>query len=111
MNKNLQHTGAKRLEVIAGTCLYLSECKVILTTAFPARRAFTSSVLANVAVCSALTLTLSSMSVAAADSAQLEEVLVSGVVDPRMGSLLTSTEIRTTSVEEQVTLPPPPDHW
>lgn len=105
MNKNLQHTGAKRLEVIAGTCLYLSECKVILTTAFPARRAFTSSVLANVAVCSALTLTLSSMSVAAADSAQLEEVLVSGVVDPRMGSLLTSTEIRTTSVEEQVTLP------
>ena len=105
MNKNLQHTGAKRLEVIAGTCLYLSECKVILTTAFPAGRAFTSGVLANVAVCSALTLTLSSMSVAAADSAQLEEVLVSGVVDPRMGSLLTSTEIRTTSVEEQVTLP------
>ena len=105
MNKKLQHTGAKRLEVIAGTCLCINECKVILTKAFPARRAFTSGVLANVAVCSALTLSLLSMSVVATDSPQLEEVLVSGVVDPRMGSLLTSTEIRTTSVEEQVTLP------
>jgi outer membrane cobalamin receptor len=41
----------------------------------------------------------------AADSARLEEVVVSGVADPRMRSLLTSTEIRTTSAAEQITLP------
>ncbi len=40
-----------------------------------------------------------------ADSTRLEEVVVSGVADPRMGSLLTSTDIRTTSAEEQITLP------
>ena len=34
-----------------------------------------------------------------------DSLLVSGVADPRLSSLLTSTEIRTTSVEEQITLP------
>ncbi|MEC9144081.1 MAG: hypothetical protein VYA13_04410, partial [Pseudomonadota bacterium] len=70
-----------------------------------ARRAFSPSALANVVACSAFTLTLCSTSLAAADSARLEEVVVSGVADPRRGSLLTSTEIRTTSAEEQITLP------
>ena len=69
------------------------------------KRAVSSSALANVIACSAFTLTLCSSSLAAADSARLEEVVVSGVADPRMGSLLTSTEIRTTSAEEQITLP------
>ena len=70
-----------------------------------AKRAFSPSALANVVACSAFRLTLCSTSLAAADSARLEEVVVSGVADPRMGSLLTSTEIRTTSAEEQITLP------
>ena len=70
-----------------------------------AKRAFSPSALANVVACSAFTLTLCSTSLAAVDSARLEEVVVSGVADPRMGSLLTSTEIRTTSAEEQITLP------
>ena len=70
-----------------------------------AKRAFSPSALANVVACSAFALTLCSTSLAAADSARLEEVVVSGVADPRMGSLLTSTEIRTTSAEEQITLP------
>ncbi|MEC8745979.1 MAG: TonB-dependent receptor plug domain-containing protein [Pseudomonadota bacterium] len=70
-----------------------------------AKRAFSPSALANVVACSAFTLTLCSTSLAAADSARLEEVVVSGVADPRMGSLLTSTEIRTTSAGEQITLP------
>lgn len=68
-------------------------------------RPLTSRTLADVVARSGLTILLLSMSLAAADSAQLEEVLVSGVADPRMGTLLTSTEIRTTSLEEQVTLP------
>ena len=70
-----------------------------------AKRAFSPSALANVVACSAFTLTLCSTSLAAADSARLEEVVVSGVADPRMGSLLTSTEIRTTSAGEQIILP------
>ncbi len=69
------------------------------------KRAFSSSALANVIACSAFTLTLCSTSLLAADSTRLEEVVVSGVADPRMGSLLTSTEIRTTSADEQITLP------
>jgi outer membrane cobalamin receptor len=69
------------------------------------KRAFSSSALANVITCSAFTLTLCSTSLLAADSTRLEEVVVSGVADPRMGSLLTSTEIRTTSADEQITLP------
>jgi len=69
------------------------------------KRAFSSSALANVIACSAFTLTLCSASLLAADSTRLEEVVVSGVADPRMGSLLTSTEIRTTSADEQITLP------
>ena len=69
------------------------------------KRAFSSSALANVIACSALTLPLFTTSIAVADSTRLEEVVVSGVADPRMGSLLTSTEIRTTSADEQITLP------
>ena len=69
------------------------------------KRAFSSSARASVIVCSAFTLTLCSTSLLAADSTRLEEVVVSGVADPRMGSLLTSTEIRTTSADEQITLP------
>jgi outer membrane cobalamin receptor len=69
------------------------------------KRAISSSALANVIACSAFILALCSSSLAAADSTRLEEVVVSGVADPRMGSLLTSTEIRTTSAEEQITLP------
>ena len=69
------------------------------------KRAFSSSARANVIACSVFTLTLCSTSLVAADSTRLEEVVVSGVADPRMGSLLTSTEIRTTSAEEQITLP------
>ena len=69
------------------------------------KRAFSSSARANVIACSVFTLTLCSSSLVAADSTRLEEVVVSGVADPRMGSLLTSTEIRTTSAEEQITLP------
>ncbi len=69
------------------------------------KRAVSSSALANVIACSAFTLPLWSSSLVAADSARLEEVVVSGVADPRMGSLLTSTEIRTTSADEQITLP------
>ena len=68
------------------------------------KRAVSSSALANVIACSAFTLPLWSSSLAAADSARLEEVVVSGVADPRMRSLLTSTEIRTTSANEQITL-------
>ena len=69
------------------------------------KRAFSSSARANVIACSAFTLTLCSSSLVAADSTRLEEVVVSGVADPRMESLLTSTEIRTTSADEQITLP------
>jgi outer membrane cobalamin receptor len=69
------------------------------------KRAVSSSALANVIACSAFTLPLWSSSLVAADSARLEEVVVSGVADPRMRSLLTSTEIRTTSAAEQITLP------
>ena len=69
------------------------------------KRAFSSSARANVIARSAFTLTLCSTSPLAADSTRLEEVVVSGVADPRMGSLLTSTEIRTTSADEQITLP------
>ena len=69
------------------------------------KRAFSSSARANVIACSAFTLTLCSTSPLAADSTRLEEVVVSGFADPRMGSLLTSTEIRTTSADEQITLP------
>ena len=68
-------------------------------------RAPSSSALATVIVCSALTVSLFSSSYAAADSTRVEEVVVSGVADPRIGSLLTSTEIRTTSAAEQITLP------
>jgi outer membrane cobalamin receptor len=68
------------------------------------KRAVSSSALANVIACSAFTLPLWSSSLVAADSARLEEVVVSGVADPRMRSLLTSTEIRTTSAAEQITL-------
>ena len=69
------------------------------------KRAFSSSALPNFIACSAFTLMLCSTSLLAADSTRLEEVVVSGVADPRMGSLLTSTEIRTTSADEQITLP------
>ena len=69
------------------------------------KRAVSSSALANVIACSAFTLPLWSSSLVAADSARLEEVVVSGVADPRMGSLLTGAEIRTTSAAEQITLP------
>ena len=69
------------------------------------KRAFSSSARANVIACSAFTLTLCSTSPLAADSTRLEEVVVSGFADPRMGSLLTSTEIRTTTADEQITLP------
>ena len=69
------------------------------------KRAVSSSALANVIACSAFTLPLWSSSLVAADSARLEEVVVSGVADPRMRSLLTSTKIRTTSAAEQITLP------
>lgn len=69
------------------------------------RRAFSSSARANGIACSAFTLTLCSASTLAADSTRLEEVVVSGVADPRMESLLTSTEIRTTSADDQITLP------
>ena len=69
------------------------------------KRAVSSRALANVIACSAFTLPLWSSSLVAADSARLEEVVVSGVADPRMRSLLTSTEIRTTSAAEQITLP------
>ena len=68
-------------------------------------RAPSSSALANIIAYSAFTLPILSASLAAADPTRLEEVVVSGVTDPRIGSLLTSTEIRTTSVEEQITLP------
>ena len=69
------------------------------------KRAVSSSALASVIACSAFTVPLWSTSLVAADSARLEEVVVSGVADPRMRSLLTSTEIRTTSAAEQITLP------
>ena len=69
------------------------------------KRAFSSSARANVIACSAFTLTLCGTSLLAAGSTRLEEVVVSGVADPRMESLLTSTEIRTTSADEQITLP------
>ena len=69
------------------------------------KRAVSSSALASVVACGAFTLPLWSTSLVAADSARLEEVVVSGVADPRMRSLLTSTEIRTTSAAEQITLP------
>ena len=68
-------------------------------------RAVSSSALASVIACSAFTLPLWSTSLVAADSARLEEVVVSGVADPRMGSLLTGAEIRATSAAKQITLP------
>ena len=105
MNTKLQHTVTKPLEVIAATNLCLSDYKVFSARASIAWRIVTSRALDNVLARSVLTLSLLSMSVAAADSAQLEEVIVSGVADPRIGSLLTSTEVRTTSEEEQITLP------
>lgn len=52
----------------------------------------------------ALAVLLASPLRVAADSSQLEEVLVSGTADPRLGSLLTSTEIRSLSEEEQISL-------
>ena len=81
------------------------ESKTSVMTPLITKRALYTSALANVIAYSASTLLLFSTSLAAADPARLEEVVVSGVADPRMGSLLTSTEIRTTSVEEQITLP------
>lgn len=52
-----------------------------------------------------LTVSVIDASEAIADTTTLEEVLVSGTADPRFGSLLTSTEVRRISQEEQVTLP------
>ena len=81
------------------------ESKTSVMTPLITKRGLYTSALANVIAYSASTLLLFSTSLAAADPARLEEVVVSGVADPRMGSLLTSTEIQTTSVEEQITLP------
>lgn len=52
-----------------------------------------------------LTISVIDPTEATADTTALEEVLVSGTADPRFGSLLTSTEVRSISQEEQVTLP------
>ncbi len=105
MNTKLEYTTAKRTGMTAHAWLRHRESKISVVRPAITERAFSSSALANVIACSAFTLALFSSSLVTADSTQLEEVVVSGVADPRIGSLLTSTEIRTTSAEEQITLP------
>ena len=105
MNTKLEYTKTKREELTAHAWVMHRESKPSAVRPLINTRAPSSSALANIIAYSAFTLPLFSSSFAAAGSPQLEEVLVSGVMDPRMGSLLTSTEIRTTSVEEQITLP------
>ena len=105
MNTKLEYTISKRTGVTAHAWLRHREPKISVVSPVITERAFSSSALANIIAYSAFTLALSSSSPVTADSTQLEEVVVSGVADPRIGSLLTSTEIRTTSAEEQITLP------
>ena len=105
MNTKLEYTNTKRAELTAHAWVIQRESKTSEVRSLINKRAPSSSALATVIACSVCTLPLFSSSFAAADPARLEEVVVSGVADPRLSSLLTSTEIRTTSVEEQITLP------
>ena len=105
MNTKLEYTKTNRAELTAHAWVIHRESKPSAVRPLINTRALSSSALANIIAFSAFTLPLLSASLAAADPTQLEEVVVSGVADPRIGSLLTSTEIRTTSVEEQITLP------
>ena len=105
MNTKLEYTKTKREELTAHAWVMHRESKPSAVRPLINTRAPSSSALANIIAYSAFTLPLISTSLAAADPTRLEEVVVSGVADPRIGSLLTSTEIRTTSVEEQVILP------
>lgn len=68
------------------------------------RTASSSRGLAKLHATCALAVLLATPLCVIADSSQLEEVLVSGTADPRLGSLLTSTEIRSLSEEEQIGL-------
>ena len=105
MNTKLEYTKTKRAELTAHAWVIQRESKTSEVRSLINTRAPSSSALATVIACSACTLPLFSSSFAAADPARLEEVVVSGVADPRLSSLLTSTEIRTSSVKEQITLP------
>ena len=105
MNTKLEYTKTKRAELTAHAWVMHRESKPSAVKPLINIRAPSSSALANIIAYSAFTLPILSASLAAADPTRLEEVVVSGVTDPRIGSLLTSTEIRTTSVEEQITLP------
>lgn len=105
MNTKLEHTKTKRATLTAHAWVMHRESKPSAVKPLINIRAPSSSALANIIAYSAFTLPILSASLAAADPTRLEEVVVSGVTDPRIGSLLTSTEIRTTSVEEQITLP------
>ena len=105
MNTKLEYTKTNRAELTAHAWVIHRESKPSAVRPLINTRAPSSSALANIIAYSAFTLPLLSASLAAADPTRLEEVVVSGVADPRIGSLLTSTEIRTTSVEEQITLP------
>lgn len=105
MNTKLEYTKTNRAELTAHAWVIHRESKPSAVRPLINTRALSSSALANIIAFSAFTLPLLSASLSAADPTRLEEVVVSGVADPRIGSLLTSTEIRTTSVEEQITLP------
>ena len=103
MNTKLEYTKTNRAELTAHAWVIHRESKPSAVRPLINTRAPSSSALATVIAYSACTLPLLSASLATADPTRLEEVVVSGVADPRIGSLLTSTEIRTTSVEEQIT--------
>ena len=105
MNTMLVKTREKLRELLARTWLRRNDSKTCSEGAGAVRHALTGHALIDPFVCIAVALSATMVLPAAADSPQLEEVVVSGVTDPRMGSLLTSTEIRTISAEEQITLP------
>ena len=105
MKTTLAKTKATLIKARARSCFCRSDSETFTERASIIRRTLTAPALVRSAVYSTLALVLTVVPLAVADSSQLEEVLVSGVADPRMGSLLTSTGIRTTSEEVQITLP------
>ena len=105
MNTQLELTKVKPSEVLARACIRPTDSMILIENAESIPRPLSAKALVTCLLCCVLSLWSSIMPLAVAESTQLEEVLVSGVADPRMGSLLTSTEIRTTSEIEQITLP------
>ena len=105
MNTTLAHTIANLSKVLSRACPRRRELEIRAIRVCNVRRVPIVRNFLNPLLFSVVSLSSTVSPLAAADSPQLEEVLVSGVADPRLGSLLTSAEIRTTSEKDQVTLP------